>query len=75
MAKSSSILEGSSVVLESSSADEVPLDLIRNFSIFMLGNSCSSVAQPPATGPESRGYFPFGTADGIQASLCSRLLK
>lgn len=33
--------------LEPSSAEEVPLSLIHNFKIFMLGNSCSSVAQPP----------------------------
>lgn len=36
------------MILESSSsADEVPLDLIHDFNIFMFGNSCSSVASLP----------------------------
>lgn len=56
------------MILESSSsADEVPLDLIHDFNIFMFGNSCSSVAQPPPLGPQSHACSPFGTAGGIQA--------
>lgn len=51
---------------ESYFTEEVPLSLVHNCKIFMLGISHTLVAQPPPPHPQSHDYFPWGMANGNQ---------